>query len=151
MATPKLHPCPFCGTDGRFVNSCRGTVALCPNLQCTAQPCVFPPFGEHWDEERAAKEWNKRANYNPVMKEAIMDAVFVRMERDDMDTPCTYDPANGKDFMTSSEHGVCDGDGFPVSDETIASALSAVAKIQAAYGMMQEDGWWEKMRKGAKP
>ena len=64
---------------------------------------------------------------NEALKEAIMDAVCVRLERDDMKTPCTLP------FMTSTEHGVCDGDGFPISDESIASALNAVAKIQAEY------------------
>lgn len=64
---------------------------------------------------------------NEALKDAIMDAVYVQLERDDMQTPCTLP------LMTSTEHGVCDGDGFPVSDESIAAALNAVAKIQAEY------------------
>ena len=64
---------------------------------------------------------------NATLKDAIMDAVYVHLERDDMETPCSLP------FMTSTTHGVCDGDGFPVSDETIASALNAVAKIQQEY------------------
>ena len=66
-------------------------------------------------------------NEQSPLKAAIMDAVYVPIERDDMQTQCTLP------FMTSSEHGVCDGEGCPVSDETIASALNAVAKIQAEY------------------
>lgn len=69
---------------------------------------------------------------NPELKNAIMDAVYVQLERDDMQTPCTLP------FMTSTEHGICDGDGFPVSDETIASALNAVAKIQQEYFKAKE-------------
>ena len=67
------------------------------------------------------------------LKDAILKAVDVVLERDDMTTPCTFDPENGKEFMTSSEHYVCDGDGYPISDETIASALNAVARIQVEY------------------
>ena len=67
------------------------------------------------------------------LKDAIMDAVYTPLERDDMQTPCTLP------FMTSSEHGVCDGDGFPVSDETIASALDAVAKIQTEYYKVKKE------------
>lgn len=67
------------------------------------------------------------------LKAAIMDAVYVPLERDDMQTPCTLP------FMTSSEHGVCDGDGCPVSDETIASALNAVAKIQTEYYRVKKE------------
>ena len=67
------------------------------------------------------------------LKDAIMDAVYVPLERDDMLTPCTLP------FMTSSEYGVCDGDGCPVSDETIASALNAVAKIQAEYHKVKKE------------
>ena len=69
---------------------------------------------------------------NQKMKDAIMDAVYTPLERDDMQTPCTLP------FMTSSEHGVCDGDGCPVSDETIASALNAVAKIQTEYNKLKK-------------
>ena len=64
---------------------------------------------------------------NQALKDAIMDAVYVQLERDDMQTPCTLP------FMTSSRFGVCDGDGCPVSDESIASALNAVANIQQEY------------------
>lgn len=66
------------------------------------------------------------------LKEAIMEAVYAPLERDDMQTPCTLP------FMTSSEHGVCDGCGFPVSDETNASALNAVAKIQTEYNKLKK-------------
>ena len=69
---------------------------------------------------------------NQELKDAIMDAVYVQLERDDMQTPCTLP------FMTSTRYGVCDGDGFPVSDETIASALNAVAKIQQEYFKAKE-------------
>lgn len=69
---------------------------------------------------------------NQELKDAIMDAVCVPFERDDMQTPCTLP------FMTSAEHGVCDGDGFPVSDESIAAALNAVARIQAEYYKAKE-------------
>lgn len=67
------------------------------------------------------------------LKDAIMDAVYVPLERDDMQTPCALP------FMTSSEHGVCDGDGRPVSDESIASALNAVAKIQSEYYRVKKE------------
>lgn len=67
------------------------------------------------------------------LKDAIMDAVYVPLELDDMQTPCALP------FMTSSEHGVCDGDGCPVSDETIASALNAVAKIQTEYYKVKKE------------
>jgi len=67
------------------------------------------------------------------LKDAIMDAVYVPIERDDMRTPCALP------FMTSSKHGVCDGDGCPVSDETIASALNAVAKIQTEYYKVKKE------------
>jgi len=69
---------------------------------------------------------------NQELKDAIMDAVYVWLERDDMQTPCTLP------FMTSSKYGVCDGDGCPVSDETIASALNAIAKIQTEYYKAKE-------------
>ncbi len=72
-------------------------------------------------------------NVPSPLKDAIMDAVYTPLERDDMQTPCTLP------FMTSSEHGVCDGDGFPVSDETIASALEAVAKIQTEYNKLKKE------------
>lgn len=67
------------------------------------------------------------------LKDAIMDAVYTPLERDDMQTPCTLP------FMTSSSHGVCDGDGCPVSDESIASALNAVAKIQTEYYKVKKE------------
>lgn len=67
------------------------------------------------------------------LKDAIMDAVYVQLERDDMQTPCTLP------FMTSTRYGVCDGDGFPISDETIASALNAVAKIQTEYYKVKKE------------
>lgn len=64
---------------------------------------------------------------NRELKDAIMEAVSISLERADMQTPCTFP------VMTSSEYGVCDADGFPISDETIASALNAVARIQQEY------------------
>lgn len=67
------------------------------------------------------------------LKDAIMDAVYVQLECDDMQTPCALP------FMTSSRYGVCDGDGCPVSDETIASALNAVAKIQTEYYKVKKE------------
>lgn len=72
-------------------------------------------------------------NVPSPLKDAIMDAVYTPLERDDMQTPCTLP------FMTSSEHGVCDGDGCPVSDETIASALNAVARIQTEYNKLKKE------------
>ena len=73
------------------------------------------------------------SNEPSPLKAAIMDAVYVPLERDDMQTPCELP------FMTSSEYGVCDGDGCPVSDETIASALNAVAKIQTEYYKVKKE------------
>ena len=70
---------------------------------------------------------------NQELKDAIMDAVYTPLERDDMQTPCALP------FMTSSEHGVCDGDGCHVSDESIASALNAVAKIQTEYYKVKKE------------
>lgn len=80
-------------------------------------------------------------NVQSPLKDAIMDAVYVPLERDDMQTPCTLP------YMTSSEHGVCDGDGCPVSDETIASALNAVARIQTEYNKLKK-GTQKETQKG---
>lgn len=144
----KLNPCPFCGSEAMLIDtapngprSVKGFFVQCSNNLCRATGLFSAIPG------KAVEAWNRRdfgEPLTPEMTKGVIAALDVVLEREDMQTPCTCDPANGKDFMTSSEYGVCDGDGFPISDESIASALSAVAEIQAAWAKMRK----EKKRKG---
>lgn len=57
------------------------------------------------------------------------------LERTDC-TPCVCDQYDAmQQFCTDSEYGVSDGEGFPVSNESIAAALTAIAKIQMHLGI----------------
>ena len=72
-----------------------------------------------------------------VQKIAVLRNIvaYPSLERIDC-TPCACDRYDVmRQFCTDSEYGVSDGEGHPVSNESIAAALTAIAKAQMHLGI----------------
>ena len=65
MSNIKLKPCPFCGGEARLASEERGIFVFVTCQKCHVETQRIRMSAEYCANERAAKEWNRRADVPP--------------------------------------------------------------------------------------